>query len=227
MADEPSLLVYAPILLRAVGLTIWLSWLALLIGGLGGLVLALMRTSRFRPLRLFAMLYTEFFRSIPILIVLFFCYYGIPLVLGADLSAFAAATLALGLHASAMMSEVIRAGIGSVNAGQWEAAKAAGMTYPQMMRHVIGPQAMQVILPPSVGIYIMVLKESSVASIIGYVELTSTGLLIRESVGGGFTILGVVAVLYFLLCYSISLAGGALEGRMKLVGRGLPVSELR
>ena len=227
MADEPSLLVYAPILLRAVGLTIWLSWLALLIGGLGGLVLALMRTSRFRPLRLFAMLYTEFFRSIPILIVLFFCYYGIPLVLGADLSAFAAATLALGLHASAMMAEVIRAGSGSVSAGQWEAAKAAGMTYPQMMRHVIGPQAMQVILPPSVGIYIMVLKESSVASIIGYVELTSTGLLIRESVGGGFTILGVVAVLYFLLCYSISLAGGALEGRMKLVGRGLPVSELR
>jgi polar amino acid transport system permease protein len=226
MADT-SLLVYAPILVRALGLTIWLSWLALLIGGFGGLALALMRTSRFRPLRLFAMLYTEFFRSIPILIVLFFCYYGVPLVLGTDLSAFAAATLALGLHASSMMSEVIRAGIGSVGAGQWEAAKAAGMTYPQMIRHIIGPQAMQVILPPSVGIYIMVLKESSVASIIGYVELTATGLLIRESVGGGFTILGVVALCYFVLCYTISLAGGALESRMKLAGSGMPIGELR
>jgi len=226
MADT-SLLVYAPIMLKAVGLTIWLSWLALLIGGLGGLVLALMRTSRFRPLRLFAMLYTEFFRSIPILIVLFFCYYGVPLVFGADLSAFAAATLALGLHASSMMSEVIRAGIGSVGTGQWEAAQAAGMTYRQMMRHIIGPQAVQVILPPSVGIYIMVLKESSVASIIGYVELTETGLLIRESVGGGFTILGVVALFYFVLCYTISQVGGALESRMKVAGRGMPIGEPR
>ncbi len=224
---DTSLLAYAPILLKAVGLTIWLSWLALLIGGLGGLVLALMRISRFRPLSLFAMLYTEFFRSIPILIVLFFCFYGVPLVLGTDLSAFAAASLALGLHASAMMSEVIRAGIGSVGTGQWEAAQAAGMTYRQMMRHIIGPQAVQVILPPSVGIYIMVLKESSVASIIGYVELTETGLLIRESVGGGFTILGVVALLYFVLCYSISLAGGALESRMKIAGKGMPIGELR
>jgi len=226
MADT-SLLVYTPIMLKAVGLTIWLSWLALLIGGLGGLVLPLIRISRLRPLRLFAMLYTEFFRSIPILIVLFFCYYGAPLVFGADLSAFAAATLALGLHASSMMSEVIRAGIDSVGTGQWEAAQAAGMTYRQMMRHIIGPQAVQVILPPSVGIYIMVLKESSVASIIGYVELTETGLLIRESVGGGFTILGVVALFYFVLCYTISLVGGALESRMKVAGRGMPIGELR
>jgi len=222
-----SLLAYAPVMLKAVGLTIWLSWLALLIGGLGGLVLALMRISRLRPLRLFAMLYTEFFRSIPIVIVLFFCYYGAPLVFGTDLSAFAAATLALGLHASSMMSEVIRAGIDSVGTGQWEAAQAAGMTYRQMMHHIIGPQAVQVILPPSVGIYIMVLKESSVASIIGYVELTATGLLIRESVGGGFTILGVVALFYFVLCYTISLAGGALESRMKVAGRGMPIGEPR
>jgi His/Glu/Gln/Arg/opine family amino acid ABC transporter permease subunit len=221
-----SLAAYGPILLKAVGLTIWVSWLSLLIGGFGGLLLALMRISRTRALRLCAILYIEFFRSVPILIVLFFCFYGVPLLFKVDLSAFSAATLALGLHASAMMSEVIRAGIGSVGEGQWEAAKAAGMTYRQMMRHVIGPQAVQVILPPSVGIYIMVLKESSVASIIGYVELTSTGLLIRESVGGGFTILGVVALLYFLLCYSISLAGGALEHRVKIHGRGLPIDEL-
>lgn len=221
-----SLLVYAPILVRAVGLTIWLSWLALLIGGVGGTLLALMRLSRFAPLRLIALLYTELFRSIPILIVLFFSYYALPGLFGIDLSAFLAATIALGLHASSMMSEVIRAGIGSVGQGQWEAAQAAGMSYPQMMRHVIAPQAIQVILPPSVGIYIMILKESSVASIIGYVELTATGLLIRESVGGGFAILGVVGMLYFLVCYGISLAGRALERRMKVAGRGIPIREI-
>jgi His/Glu/Gln/Arg/opine family amino acid ABC transporter permease subunit len=223
----PSLIAYAPIILKAVGLTIWLSWLALLIGGIGGLVLALMRGSRFRLPRLFALLYVELFRSVPILIVLFLCFYGVPLLLGVDLSAFVAATIALGLHASSMMSEVIRAGIGSVGKGQWEAARASGMTYGQMMRYVVGPQAVQVILPPAVGIYIMVLKESSVASIIGYVELTETGLLIRESVGGGFAILGVVALLYFILCYAISLAGGAIERKMAVVGRGIPISELR
>ena len=222
----PSLLAYAPIILRAAALTIWLSWLALLIGAVGGLALALMRISRFMPLRLIALLYTEFFRSIPILIVLFLCFYGVPLLTGVDLSAFAAATVALGLHATSMMSESIRAGITSVGKGQWEAAQSAGMTYYQMMRHVITPQAVQVILPPSVGIYIMILKESSVASIIGYVELTETGLLIRESLGGGFAILGIVALLYFFLCYAISLAGGALERRMAIVGRGMPVSEM-
>ena len=89
---SPSLLAFTPIILKAVGLTIWLSWLALLLGGVGGLVLALMRISRFRVLRVFALLYTEFFRSIPILIVLFFCFYGAPLMLHVDLSAFAAAT---------------------------------------------------------------------------------------------------------------------------------------
>lgn len=211
-----SLLVFAPILLKALGLTIWLSWLSLLLGAVGGTVLALMRLNRFAALRLPAFLYTELFRSIPILIVLFFAYYAFPVLIGVDLPAFTAATLALALHASALMSEVIRAGIASVPRGQWEAARALGLSPWRMMRHVIGPQAIRVMVPPSVGVYIMILKESSVASIIGYVELTETGLLIRESVGGGFAILGVVGILYFAVCYSISLGGAALERRFAI-----------
>ena len=223
----PGLLAYMPAVFRALGVTIWLSWLALLLGALGGSVLALMRVSRFGYLRLFAMLYTEFFRSVPILIMLFFFFYGVPLAFGLDLSPFAAATVALSAHASSMMSEVIRAGIESVGRGQLDAAQAAGMTYRQMLRHVIAPQAMQVILPPSVNIYIMVLKESSVASIIGFIELTSTGLLIREAHGGGFAILGIVAIIYFAVCYAISLGGGVLENKTKIAGRGVPIGEIR
>jgi polar amino acid transport system permease protein len=222
-----SLIDYMPSVFRALGLTIWLSWLSLIIGAVGGLVLALMRTSNFRLLRLVALLYTEFFRSIPILIVLFFFFYGAPMMLDLNLTAFAAATAALSAHASALMSEVIRAGIESVGRGQWEAAQSSGMTYRQVMRYVVGPQAMQVILPPSVNIYIMILKESSIASIIGYVELTATGLLIREAHGGGFAILGIVAILYFIVCYAISLAGGALERKMKVAGSGLNMDEIR
>jgi His/Glu/Gln/Arg/opine family amino acid ABC transporter permease subunit len=220
-----SLVDYMPAIFKALGLTIWLSWLSLIIGAVGGLALALMRISNLRVLRLAALLYTEFFRSIPILIVLFFFFYGAPLVFGMDLSAFAAATAALSAHASALMSEAIRGGIESVGRGQWEAAHSSGMTYRQTMRHVVGPQAMQVVLPPSINIYIMILKESSIASIIGFVELTATGLLIREAHGGGFAILGIVALLYFVVCYAISLAGGVLERRMKIAGSGLQADD--
>ena len=221
-----GLLEYMPSVFSALGLTIWLSWLSLILGAVGGLVLGLMRTSRFRVLRLVALLYVEFFRSIPILIILFFFFYGAPLIFGIDVSAFVAATAALSAHASALMSEVIRAGIESVGRGQWEAAESSGMTYPQVMRHVVGPQAMQVILPPSINIYIMILKESSIASIIGYVELTATGLLIREAHGGGFAILGIITILYFIVCYAISLAGGVLERRMKIAGSGLQMDDV-
>ena len=122
------------------------------------------------------------------------------------------------LHASATMSEVVRAGIGSVGRGQWEAAQAAGFSPVQVMRYVVAPQALRVVLPPSVGVFITTLKESSLASIIGYIELTRTGLLIRDSTGGGFAPLLALGVLYFAINYPVSLGGGVLERRLH-VGR--------
>lgn len=207
---------YGPLLLRAAGTTLWLSWLAMLLGAAGGTAMALLRTSRFGALRLLALVYTEFWRSIPILIVLFFCYFGMPLVLGFDITPFGAATIALALHASATMSEVVRAGITSVGRGQFEAARAAGFTPVQLMRHVVAPQAIRVILPPSIGVFITTLKESSLASIIGYIELTKTGLLIRESTDGGFVPLLALAAIYFIINYAISLCGGVLERRYRI-----------
>jgi polar amino acid transport system permease protein len=211
-----QLVAYLPLFVKAAGTTIWLSWLALVIGAAGGAIIAVARMSTFMPLRVLALLFTEFFRSIPILIVLFFAYFGVPVILGIDLSPFAAATLALALNASSVMAEVIRAGLESVGRGQWEAARSSGMTYGQIMRHVVGPQALRVILPPSVGVYIAVLKESSLASIIGYVELTKTGLLVRETTGGGFGPLLILAAVYFIMNYAISLVGAALEHRFNV-----------
>jgi His/Glu/Gln/Arg/opine family amino acid ABC transporter permease subunit len=219
---NPDWIAFAPLILKAAGITLWLSWLGMLVGAVGGAAIALLRISRFRALRIAALIYTEFWRSVPILIVMFFCYFGIPLVLGIDLSPFAAATVALALHASSTMSEVIRAGIESVGRGQWEAAQSAGMTPFQVMRYVVAPQALRVILPPSVGVFITTLKESSLASIIGYIELTRTGLLIRESTDGGFVPLLALAVIYFIINYAISLGGGALERRFH-IGRRLDV----
>jgi polar amino acid transport system permease protein len=211
-------LAYVPLFIKATGTTIWLSWLALLIGAVGGTAIALLRTSRLWPLRVVALLYTEAFRSVPILIVLFFAYFGAPVMLDIDVSPFLAATAALALHASANMSEVVRGGIESVGRGQWEAALASGMRMRQVMRYIVAPQALRVILPPSVGIYITVLKESSLASIIGYFELTRTGLMVRETNGGGFGPLLVLGVIYFLISYGISLCGAALERRYAVGG---------
>jgi His/Glu/Gln/Arg/opine family amino acid ABC transporter permease subunit len=205
---------YLPLLLRAAGTTLWLSWLAMIVGALGGTLLALLRLVRFAPLRWVAIAYMEFFRSVPILIVMFFAYYGTPLVLGIDMSPFAAATVALALHASATMSEVVRAGIASVSHGQWESAQASGFSGIQTMYHIIAPQALRVILPPSIGVFITTLKESSLASIIGYIELTRTGLLVRDATGGGFMPLLALGVLYFLINYAISQAGAVLERRL-------------
>lgn len=210
---SPAVLSYGPLLLRAAGTTLWLSWLAMLLGAGVGFGVALARVSPWRALRVAALAYTEFWRSIPILIVMFFAYFGLPLFLGQDLSPFAAATLALALHASASMAEVIRAGIESVGQGQWEAARAFGLRYGRTMQLVVLPQAIRVIVPPSVGVFITVLKESTLASIIGYIELTKTGLLIRESTDGGFAPLLALAVLYFAINYTISLGGRLLERR--------------
>jgi His/Glu/Gln/Arg/opine family amino acid ABC transporter permease subunit len=213
---DSVLVQYGELLLRAAGVTLWISWLGLLLGGLVGAVVGLARTSRWRVLRVFALLYTELFRSIPVLILMFFCYFGLPLLLGLDLSPFAAATLALMFTASSLMAEVVRAGIDSVARGQWEAAFSGGMRYWQVMRHIVGPQAVRVMLPPSVGVYIATLKESSLASIIGYVELTKTALLIRETTGQSLEVLATITLLYFVINYGISLVGGALERKFAI-----------
>jgi polar amino acid transport system permease protein len=207
---------YGPLLLRAAGITLWISWLGLLLGGVLGAAVGLARTSRWRLLRVLALLYTELFRSIPVLILMFFCYFGLPLLVGLDLSPFAAATLALMFTASSLMAEVVRAGIDSVARGQWEAAFSSGMRYWQVMRYIVGPQAVRVMLPPSVGVYIATLKESSLASIIGYVELTKTALLIRETTGQSLEVLATITVLYFVINYGISLVGGALERKFAI-----------
>jgi His/Glu/Gln/Arg/opine family amino acid ABC transporter permease subunit len=207
---------YGPLLLRAAGITLWISWLGLLLGGVLGAAVGLARTSRWRLLRVLALLYTELFRSSPVLILMFFCYFGLPLLVGLDLSPFAAATLALMFTASSLMAEVVRAGIDSVARGQWEAAFSSGMRYWQVMRHIVGPQAVRVMLPPSVGVYIATLKESSLASIIGYVELTKTALLIRETTGQSLEVLATITVLYFVINYGISLVGGALERKFAI-----------
>lgn len=211
-----SLIDYWPVLLKGVATTLWISWLALILGGIVGAIVGMGLRSKSLILRTLSTLYTEVFRSFPPLILFFGCYYGLSFAFKLDLSPFTSATIALTLEASAFMAGVVSAGIASVGRGQWEAAQASGLRYWQVMRLVIGPQAVRVMLPPTVGVYVGTLKDSSLASVIGFVELTKAGLLVREASGASFQVFLVVAITYFIINYSISLGGAALERKFHI-----------
>ncbi len=211
---------FGSVLMRGLATTLWISWLALVLASIVGALIGIGRIANSRILRLAAQVYTEFFRSIPTLVQLFFVYYGITFIFGINLSPFAAATIALGLEGSALMSEVVRGGLQSVGHGQKEAALSSGMKPWQAELYVIWPQAIRVMLPPAVGVYVSTLKASSLASVIGYVELTKSGLLIRESIRGqpgGLTILVAVAAIYVIINFTISQFGAAIERRTSFV----------
>jgi His/Glu/Gln/Arg/opine family amino acid ABC transporter permease subunit len=212
-----TFLTYWPVFMKGAGVTLMLSMLALVLGLLIGLVVALLRLSRSPILSIPGLLYTEIFRSIPTLVVLFFAYFGLSFFMDIEVSPFEAATIALTLLASSLMSEVIRGGIESVPRGQWLAAYASGMSSVQVMRYVIAPQAMRVMMAPTVGVYVATLKESSMASIVGYVELMKGGLLVRDTTGDSLSPLLTVAVIYFVINYCISLVGLALEHRFRIL----------
>jgi His/Glu/Gln/Arg/opine family amino acid ABC transporter permease subunit len=215
------LLDFGFLLLKGLAVTLWISWLALLLAAVVGAIVGIGRTSKSLSVRIFAIAYTEFFRSIPTLVQLFFVYFGLTFLFGINLSPFAAATIALALEGSALMSEVVRGGIQSVGPGQKEAALSSGMRPWQVELFVIWPQAIRVMVPPAVGVYVSTLKASALASVIGYVELTKTGLLIRESMRGdsvsGLTVLVAVAALYVIVNFAISQLGAAIERRSSFV----------
>jgi His/Glu/Gln/Arg/opine family amino acid ABC transporter permease subunit len=211
---------FSSVLLYAAGVTVWISWLALVLAALLGGAIGYARTARWWPVRAIATFYTELFRSIPTLVQLFFVYYGITFIFSIDLSPFVAATIGLGFEASALMSEVVRSGLQSVGKGQREAALSSGLRAWQVALYVVWPQAIRVMIPSAVGVYVSTLKASSLASVIGYVELTRASLLVRESIRGGpsgLVVICVAALMYVILCYAISFSGALIEKRFGYV----------
>ncbi len=152
--------------------TLSLSISAFILAMLTGFLIALPGLSESRSVRAFNRLYVETFRAIPVLVMLLWIYYGLPVVMGIELSAFTAALLALALCESAFHAEIFRGGIQSINSGQTEAARALGLSRWQTMQNVILPQAIRQVLPPLGNQFVYMLKMSSLASIIGVQELT-------------------------------------------------------
>jgi polar amino acid transport system permease protein len=194
----------------------------LCVAGLGlGLVIALFvglaRASRFRWLSWPALLYIEVIRDSPLLMQLYLVFFALPLM-GLQVPIFVAGVATLMVNSSAFMAEIVRAGIQAIGKDQWDAARALGMGYLQSMRYVVMPQAARVIIPPGVGLLIGLIKDSSVVSVISYIELTRVGQILTEKTFLSFQVFGIVAALYFVLCYPLSRLAVSAERRLKVSG---------
>jgi polar amino acid transport system permease protein len=187
-----------PILLKGSIMTVELTVITLVLGTVLGILFALMRLSSNMVLSQISNFYTWIMRGTPMLLQLFFFYYGLPSA-GIKLSPFQAAIIGLGLNSGAYMAEIIRGGILSIDKGQFEAAKALGFSYSETMRKIILPQTFKVIIPPVGNEFITILKDTSLVSTIAMVELMRTAQQMYASTFRPIEIFFTAAVLYLLM----------------------------
>lgn len=190
--------------------TLVLSLMAFVGGGVVGLVVALGRTSPVRFLRVLSGGYVQIVQGTPLLVILFVVYFGLPTV-GYSLSPMLAAGLSLTIYVSAYLGEIWRGCLEAVPKAQWEAAECLALSKTQRMVKVILPQAVRIATPPTVGFSVQIIKNTSLASVVGFVELARAGQLINNSIFQPFSIYMIVALLYFCMCFPISVFSRRLE----------------
>ena len=196
----------------AVQWTLLLSAIAFAGGALGGIAIALGRVSPVKPLRYGALAFIRVFQGTPLLMQLFLVFFGLN-IFGVGINPWVAAAVALTLHASAYLGEIWRGCIEAVPSGQSEASWALGLGYRDRMTHIVLPQAAKISVAPTVGFLVQLIKGTSLASIIGFVELTRAGQIINIATFQPLTVFSLVAALYFILCWPLSLWARHLEGR--------------
>jgi len=204
-------------LLAAAEWTVLLSLIAFAGGAVVGLPLALLRVSRIGLLRLLASGYIQLIQGTPLLILLFLSYFGLG-IMGYKLVPIVAAGLSLTLYAAAFLGEIWRGCIEAVPKTQWEASDCLGLNRFQQYVYVVLPQSLRLAIPPTVGFMVQIVKNTSLASVIGFVELARAGQIVNNSTFEPFAIFTIVGAIYFALCYPLSLAARALE-RKTNVGR--------
>lgn len=200
-------------LLLAARWTVSLSLIAFIGGGLVGLVLLVLRLSKLRGVDRAVGAYVQVFQGTPLLMQLFLAYFGIALF-GIKTSPWTAAAVALTLYTSAYLTEIWRGCVLSVPRGQWEASESLGLGFVEQMRHVILPQAVRIAIAPTVGFVVQIVKGTALASVIGFVEMTKAGGMIANTTFRPLTVYGCLALLYFTLCFPISLFARRLERKV-------------
>jgi polar amino acid transport system permease protein len=199
-------------LLGAMRWTLGLSALAFVGGGIVGLFVALLRVAPFAPARWLATAYIQLFQAMPLLMLLFLVFFGLALF-GISQNAFLSVTVALTLYASAFFAEIWRGSIQSVPQSQWQGSAALGFGYLEQMRHVVLPQSVRIAIPPTVGFMVQLVKNTSLASIIGFHELTHAAQYVNNVTLKPVMVYGLVGAMYFAVCFPLYLLSRRLEAK--------------
>ncbi|MDK2887073.1 MAG: arginine/lysine/histidine transport system permease protein [Thermosipho sp. (in: thermotogales)] len=202
-----------PFLLLGAWDTLKLTFFAVLIGLVLGTFIGMGRLSKIKFINIPSTVYVEFLRGTPLLVQISIVYFGLP-QLGIQLQAYPAAIVALGLNSGAYIAEIVRAGIQSIPKGQYEAARSLGLTHWQTMRYIILPQAFKNILPALGNEFITLTKDSSLASVIGVTELMRRGQFVITRTFQTFSIYFGIALIYFIMTFTISRIVRYIEKRM-------------
>jgi polar amino acid transport system permease protein len=214
---ELSLTDILSFLLLAARWTILLSAIAFVGGGIGALLLLLLRYARPRFGAKFMHVYVEFFQGTPFLLQLFLIFFGLP-KLGMDVSPLMAATIGLTLYATAFLAEIWRGCVDAIPRGQWDASASLGMNFIQQMRDVVLPQSLKIAIPPTVGFLVQLVKNTAVTSIIGFHELTKAGNVINNATFQPFVTYSLVALIYFAMCFPLTFWSRRQERRQTPTG---------
>lgn len=202
-------------LAKGLGMTALLCVISAVGGSIIGLIVGLARASSIGLIRWVSAIYTNFLRGIPLLIILLFTFFALPLLIpGAVFSKLVCGAIGLTLFVSAYIAEVVRGGLESVPRGQFEASEALGMNYFLKFRYIIVPQAMRVVVPPWTGIILAMIKDSSLVSVIGFVDLTQAGKITGTATMQPLLAFVVVGAIYFVICYPLGKFGRWYEKRL-------------
>ena len=204
---------YWPFIVTGLRWTIEVSVLAMIFSSIIGLVAALARLSGYRVVDAAVSIYVDFFRTTPLLVQLVWIYYALPILSGYALTSVQAGVLGLSLYTGAFLTEIIRAGILSVEREQREASLALGLTRAQTMRRIIIPQAVMRMIPALTGVFMNLVKDSSLTSVIGVTELMRQTQVLSSYMQRNMEPLIVAALIYFCLTYPLSLLSSYLQRR--------------
>ncbi len=204
-----------PFFLKGLWMTSKIAFISLVTCTLIGFVLGIFRSGNNIILKRIVGVYVAFVRGTPFVVQIFIVFFILP-EWGLQLDAFPAALLAMAIMGSAFICEIVAGGINSIPKGQWEAATSSGLNLIQQLRLVIVPQAMKVILPPLVGQYVLLIKDTSVVSVIGVMELTRVGWVTVVRIPEGLMVFSLVGALYFSISYPLILLSNYLERKMAI-----------
>jgi len=213
---------YGELLFQAMGQTLLLALCGLFFACILGLIFGLMSVVRNKPLNVIAAIFVDVIRGVPMIVLAYFIYFGVPYLLntiigvgGVMLTALQAGTVCLALNCGAYMAEIIRAGIESVDRGQMEAARSLGMPYWRGMQRVVLPQAIRTMIPSIINQFIITLKDTSILSVIGFPELVNTAKNVVANTFMSFQTWGIVAIMYLVIITALSRFAKSMERKMK------------